>query len=1264
MAVVKRDYHDLTTGADPLGEWNSYGLGTRSDEELGDKCSYYRSLDLVDTRNFLLETVLSTDDTNAPAVRLWARFKKDDGVGAYSMDSYSVEVRLLPGTPRKLVLWDTFAQAQVGAALNCPAAGDWADATRKLRVRLRLVSGTLYMEAEPAFDSGGTSPQWESALETVSKSVVVASGLTAGDGSHWELGFGNARDVSITGHTSWWDVHTMTLDDMGMDLPHPPAPVQDDSLAEAGAFAMAQTKNADPTVHNDDGVIVQCQFLNGGSPYLDGDTAELRLDCPSGTEPAPHPYGSAILNGSHTFSGLTDYQTVTLHVAITDGVCGRVVETTADLWLERHIGVRAVPGGTQTLPVGRERLRYQTLIEFVVEDVDTGDALAFEFSDGGTNTELVSSSDPADTATIRTIVAPTDVQHLPANSSEDAQTYTIGVQVTRTRASLQPDGGNWVNLTLEVANTRENLDVAVLMDRSGSMRNDRWLAACNGAQMFTTLVNQANTEAGGDHRAGVYWFWGDNSSGPDNYANLGGYHGGQGYYGTFPPDPATVDDDKLTIETNRAVELSIPDTDPPPVFGICHPEDPDHYTALGAGLLHCRDELVARSVDTDSDGNPRDRMIVLLSDGMENRKPTLDNVFYSPPVAHPEWDWRYFDEPGGTGPYVHEPLIKLFSAAVDTGPSWVTALRGLSDHLGGDGALDVKPIANGETNGIAIQNWFDEVFTGLFGFTYLVAPADPTLARGQTKTQPVNVVLGQDVVIFYLLQAKADPQDWEFSVRLPNTTFELDRSNADDYACVDFVECGMHKMLIVRPDLDIPGHEHRWAGTWEMKVKRTGTTQGNYALGAMAHQDFTAHVDVLTPPRPRPGDTARLRVTLADRNGKRLPDARVTTRIGQPGPWAGDFLARRMSRNLKLVKQLYQAKGKVDRDLSDVADRYLRRLIDKGQLPAGKSYNRSVPQTAPGIYELEIPLKAPGTYELDTSIDGVRRFPRTLVDKLLKPHRRRLRRLVPQPKRLAQELRYLDRRASTRQSFHLETRNVVGVQLVTSLRHTPTEGYFNDKRVIRLELTPTDKKKRLLGPGWAGDIQFQGPAGLKGSWPAVDGANGAYWVDIPVKARGLRFDVARRALVADRLELRHPELGLIRPDRDELPLEGFAAMVLGVRVPILVQALLGNKNTCEVHLATCKHVKKVKPIHRVPFHDLEAASDAGFDSCEVCLPLICNMSPRHMEAHKPFCGFVPLIKPKNRLEVTSWRAAKKLGFDGCASCLPDHHTRRKKKGPR
>ena len=72
------------------------------------------------------------------------------------------------------------------------------------------------------------------------------------------------------------------------------------------------------------------------------------------------------------------------------------------------------------------------------------------------------------------------------------------------------------------------------------------------------------------------------------------------------------------------------------------------------------------------------------------------------------------------------------------------------------------------------------------------------------------------------------------------------------------------------------------------------------------------------------------------------------------------------------------------------------------------------------------------------------------------------------------------------------------------MKKSPTEGWFLEDELIRLDVRPTDKKGHLLGPGWAEQLTFTGPVGVSQHWPATDAGDGHYWVEIPFHARNPR----------------------------------------------------------------------------------------------------------------------------------------------------------------
>lgn len=738
--------------------------------------------------------------------------------------------------------------------------------------------------------------------------------------------------------------------------------------------------------------------------------------------------------------------------------------------------------------------------------------------------------------------------------------YTLQVSLTHLRPLIgggykELAGGALHDLKLMVHETPANFDVAILLDRSGSMSGNRWKTACDGADLFATLVN----ETGVDSRVGVYWFWGNDGNIDSHYPDTAGDYDDEGYYGTFPAAAATPDADKLTISTNRAVTISDPLTDAAEVYEVCHPDGPDHYTALGSGLLHCRDELISHSEDTDAEDNLRGRMILLLSDGMENRKPKLDPVFFSAPDEH----WNLFKAPGDIAPTLHPggPGVRIHSVAMLTSDAWVGKLRDVAAETGGLWSLDVQHIRPDKVDDAfaLTQNWFLTSFAGLFGFDESSVMEDPPLAAGNKTTQTLTVNLAMDTLVFYHLSSAADLSKWKFSVKLPDTDDELDLALAASHESITYRHGKKYQMYVVRFPLDIPGHEHRWAGDWTMKLKRKPNAgEGRYGLGALSRQNLQCRMDVLTRPRPRPGDEATVQVQLRDSRGNRIRKARVQTRVYPPGPWVGDAVARRISTDLALVKKLRKSGSKSNRDMSDVADRVLRHMTDNGELQGGRPYNRRLKEVSPGLYQARIKLPEAGDYQLDTTASGKQLFSAPALVNLLKPHLQRLRRSLPL-RQLTKELNYLKKRYTTRQPFTWGASRQLGVLFQPSERKSLCEGWLFDDRVIRLDLAPIDRNGRLLGPGWADAVAFHGPAGLNKSWPATDGGDGHYRVEIPLTAISPRFVLSGDVLLADRLELGHPG-GLLRPLHDRLSLKGFTAEVLGVRLPIAVQALVGNRS--------------------------------------------------------------------------------------------------------
>jgi Big-like domain-containing protein len=743
---------------------------------------------------------------------------------------------------------------------------------------------------------------------------------------------------------------------------------------------------------------------------------------------------------------------------------------------------------------------------------------------------------------------------IPRTITAQQPPYTLVVNVTHLRP-LSGGGFKEIagvgphDLKLAVHQTSAHFDVAILLDRSGSMGGNRWRAACDGVDLFATLIH----ETGVDNRVGIYWCWGDddnvNAPTPDNARRIGN----QGDYGTFPAAASTPDADKLNLLTNRAVAMGAPHTSSAGLFDVCHADGPDHRTTLGSGLLHCRDELMDRSGDTDRAGNPRGRRILLVSDGMENCEPKLGPVFFDAPDEH----WNLFRAPGEVTPTVHPegPGVRIHSVAMPTSDAWAARLQDVAAQTGGLWALDGKHLRPGKVNAATplTQSWFLSSFVDLSEFDESAVMVERELKEEHTVTQKLAVNLAMDTMVFYHLTSATDLNKWAFTVKLPDTDLELTPDLAAAHDAITYRHGKMYQMYVVRLGLAIPGHEHRWAGDWTLKLKRMpGTSTGHYGLGALSRQDLQCRVDVLTKPRPRPGDEATISVQLRDRHGNHIRRARVSTKVASPGPWTGDAVARRVSTDPALVRRLRKSSSRSNRDVEDVTDRVLRHMVDKDELTAGRTDNRHLTEVSPGLYQTRIKLTEAGQYQLDTTVRAEQRFSAPELTDLLRPHLRRLQQGFPGDT-LTKELRYLRQRYTTRQPFSWAATRQVGVVFEPNADKSPAQGWFTNGQRIRLEVAPTDKRGRLLGPGWAEQLTFTGPAGHAKRWAATDNGDGHYWVEIPFAARNPRFEPNAGSLAADRLELLHPE-GKVHPQHNHLSLTEFAVEVLGVRLPMTVRA--------------------------------------------------------------------------------------------------------------
>ncbi len=760
-----------------------------------------------------------------------------------------------------------------------------------------------------------------------------------------------------------------------------------------------------------------------------------------------------------------------------------------------------------------------------------------------------------------------------------------------------------VDVAAQIPVEPDGVDVAILIDRSGSMASQhRWAAAMSGAKIFAELVKEAVDQTvtadpyGGSgthtwttlpHRAGLAWFWGRSMpSGGPNFPN------------PQPPEPGYPDGLHNWFDDAAGDSFRLPDgatlakTDSisadPPAGTLAQAYHPGHFTALGSGMLFCRNALVE---DADPAG-VRDRVLLVLSDGIENRAPMLAELFDGSQTG------LWYREDGDAAHPFQDPKIRLNAAAVLTGDSWVTRLRNAVAETGGDPALDVKHITDYATSDITLQHWFVSRFKTLFGFDEADAGPDPQLSSGQIATRKIPVTLGHTKLVFYALFNQPDADKWDLGVVPPGQDDAIWFSLAASYHGVRASGGEMHRMIALDLPLAIPEQEHRWAGEWEFVLSRHGAGTGSYAMGVLTRGDGGTGLAVDAPDVPRPGDRVRLRATVTDRFGKPVSDARVMARVREPGPWPGDAVARAMAGSPDMVKALVRSG---DADVPSIADRVLRHLQEKGTL--GKRRTRTVPlaHAGGGAYQADIRLGGPGTCDIDTTITGYRPSDAGEFEKKLGGAVSGLLGRLPTAALRAERDR-LARIAGSKQKFNVELRRQLAVGFLPTEKDSETGGYFVDASTVRLLVQPAGARGVLLGPGWADSIRFLVPGGVKPWWPATDLGDGDYRVDIPVRrVGGTRFDGRLLSLAAERLSLVHPVAGSVTVRDGLLPLAEFAVDVLGVRMPIAVLSLVGDSRTKECHLVTCALADRIDGKSKVWLRDLGQARATGYRPCAECL---------------------------------------------------------------
>ncbi|MBN2718038.1 MAG: hypothetical protein JXX14_19490, partial [Deltaproteobacteria bacterium] len=803
--------------------------------------------------------------------------------------------------------------------------------------------------------------------------------------------------------------------------------------------------------------------------------------------------------------------------------------------------------------------------------------------------------------------------------------HTIPVYVERQVLGVTVAQSETIDFSLSILPTNDNVNVTILLDRSGSMASQsRWIAACSGAGIFAHLM--ATDASGGTNKLGVYWF---NSGGAPT--------------GTFTASAATGGDYALIGAAAGALaDGAIPG--PSVVEDQCNNLSPSMATSIGAGMNECKTALLAADPVANAE-----RIILVLSDGMENQSPMLSSLF-------------------GTGGSWGDPHIRVYPMALCTSSSWVDRLKTIVTATGGYPDLDVFhiPAWDNTTTPGKISDWFTSMFKSLFGLSSSAAPPDPLVASGATATDKVQVHSGQSKIIFQFNHNDPAPSQWEFTVEPPFTGKKITRDIALNTVGMTVCETAFTTLISVTWPLQLEGCEHAWTGEWTMRAKRTGRSSASCAMGAMVKENMRYRVELLANAKTLPDDKIIISAKVADQKGRAITNASVVAEITSPVEWQGIALTKTARKAPEKLYALSKSTSKANRDIIQPADLLFSELMENRKTKPAATQKISLTHQKNGIYTATFYPSLSGQYNIDVICTGTRVAPNAEVSSLKKQMLQAVskntnqvaatvgRREFKSYKTAA--LHKLNLALAGSQDYRLIARQTLKVAFLPSIKTSTFFGYMENKSTICLHVEPLDKRLIPLGPGFADHIYFTTPAGQTTKWAATDMLDGTYEVLIPLKGKSLALRAEDTSLLSSGLTLGHQEVtGGVKIRNDSLRLSGFAANVCGVSMPITVFALAGNTKTKEVHLLSCRYASQLSDDHLIWFEDIQDIKKHGYDTCEHCLPLICNMNT--MEAHKPICTFAGRIKKAHRKECPSWSIAKREGYDGCKYCMPHCHSR-------
>lgn len=717
-------------------------------------------------------------------------------------------------------------------------------------------------------------------------------------------------------------------------------------------------------------------------------------------------------------------------------------------------------------------------------------------------------------------------------------TKTVEVTVTETLSGVTVGTGTATyTLTINAESTDKTTDAVILLDRSGTMSSGvRWPAAISGAHSFANLVKQQNDDEGTHHRVAVLWFggWGPYyaSSGAqaakynyiptlpgDHNNDLGAPEGGKNF-GTLGALDFAEPTDAMLATINGASGTTLP-------FG----------TAVASGLLHARDRLLAGPAENN-------KVVLCLSDGMENRCPMIDEVFTITPTAGFGW---------GTN------KIKVCSIALDTSSGWADKLREVSTHANGISDSDnVKTVSTAAEAGAA-GAWFTSRFAAQFGWTPVVVPGDPPIRGGQSIHHKVRITSAEDKFVFTANLNDVLPNTgmggkpaWTLTLIPPGGDGSITQSTGG----VTFSSGPMYERVSVKLPLALSGFEHEWIGQWTVVVSCNVEGRHGYVPSAftkLRRGESPVMVSVNVVQENRGTASALARIT---QNGNALSNAKVTGLVAAPGQWPGLIISKHVEAAMHPLKRpmsLSAFNHKIDRGTA--AENSYTALSMARELPKGTDRSlRFTFVSQLGAYRARFDTPYPGTYVLHTVIDGQRRCKKTSVH-LLEAYRGMSR--YYSGALYAKKIKAISRISGLQQQFHQEKQTIFVVKFKPSVKTSEVSGTMLDNKRLRLSVTPKDEGGVLFGPGWAHAVHFKVPFGNQTRLRAQDAGTGTYYVDVKCDFGTFPVLDPIHRIVSSNNPIRLETLNrIVRIPGRRLPLCKFGVEVLGVKISIPVTAPL------------------------------------------------------------------------------------------------------------